>query len=91
MADVVFNPSSGSNNKEVEVSGTCNSGTDQVFEYKVATLGGEVEVGIVVNFEGKRESLSAKDGDDQVLFLTSDGGTFDVVKEKWVNDPDCPI
>lgn len=91
MADIKFEPGSGAGDKEVSVSGVCNPGIDETLQFDVRTNDGKVVHQITVNQEGKREPFYVKNGDSYEPFLLSDGGTFNVVKEKFKDNPDCAL
>lgn len=89
MANINFNPSSGSGNKAVSVSGNCNPGIDKLEEYAVATNDGRVSKRITVTQEGKREEFYVKNGNQYEPFLLSNGDSFAVVKDKFKDNPNC--
>lgn len=87
MADIVFNPSSGSKDTTVNVSSVTNEGIDTSTEYQVSTNDGSVTRKVTVNQTGKRETFNVltEDGTSHEEFLLSDGGTFNVLKEEYAN------
>lgn len=89
--NIQFDPSSGSQNQTVKVSGGCNPGIDETIQFQVQTEDGSKTEIINVTQEGKREVLMVSDGQGGYTeFMPSDGGTFNVVKEEWKDNPDCP-
>lgn len=90
--NIQFDPSSGSQNQTVKVSGGCNPGIDETIQFQVQTEDGSKTEIINVTQEGKREVLMVSDGQGGYTeFMPSDGGTFNVVKEEWKENPDCII
>lgn len=88
--NIQFDPSSGSQNQTVTVSGGCNPGIDETIQFQVQTEDGSKTEIINVTQEGKREVLMVSDGQGGYTeFMPSDGGTFNVVKEEWKENPDC--
>ena len=88
--NIKFDPSSGSQNQTVTVSGGCNPGIDETIQFQVQTEDGSKTEIINVTQEGKREVLMVSDGQGGYTeFMPSDGGTFNVVKEEWKENPDC--
>ena len=88
--NITFDPSSGSQNQTVKVSGNCNPGIDETIQFQVQTEDGSKTEIINVTQEGKREVLMVSDGQGGYTeFMPSDGGTFNVVKEEWKENPDC--
>lgn len=88
--NIKFDPSSGSQNQQVAVSGNCNPGIDETIQFQVQTEDGSLAEIINVIQEGKREVLMVSDGQGgHTEFMPSDGGTFNVVKEEWKDNPDC--
>ena len=88
---IKFDPSSGSQNQTVKVSGNCNPGIDETVQFQVQTEDGSLTETISVTQEGKREVFMVSDGQGgHTEFIPSDGGTFNVVKEEWKDDPNCP-
>lgn len=88
--NIKFDPSSGSQNQTVKVSGGCNPGIDETVQFQVQTVDGSKTEIINVTQEGKREVLMVSDGQGgHTEFMPSDGGTFNVVKEEWKENPDC--
>ena len=88
--NIKFDPSSGSQNQTVKVSGNCNPGIDETIQFQVQTEDGSKTEIINVTQEGKREVLMVSDGQGGYTeFMPSDGGTFNVVKEEWKENPDC--
>ena len=88
--NIQFDPSSGSQNQTVKVSGGCNPGIDETIQFQVQTEDGSKTEIINVTQEGKREVLMVSDGQGGYTeFMPSDGGTFNVVKEEWKENPDC--
>lgn len=91
MVYIKFEPSSGTGDKEVSVSGVCNPGIDETLQFDVKTNDGKVTHQVIVNQEGKREPFYVKNGDSYEPFLLSDDGTFNVVKDKYKDNPYCPF
>lgn len=88
--NIQFDPSQGSQNQTVKVSGGCNPGIDETIQFQVQTEDGSKTEIINVTQEGKREVLMVSDGQGGYTeFMPSDGGTFNVVKEEWKENPDC--
>lgn len=88
--NIKFDPSQGSQNQTVKVSGGCNPGIDETVQFQVQTEDGSKTEIINVTQEGKREVLMVSDGQGGYTeFMPSDGGTFNVVKEEWKENPDC--
>lgn len=88
--NIKFDPSSGSQNQTVKVSGNCNPGIDETVQFQVQTVDGSKTEIINVTQEGKREVFMVSDGQGgHTEFMPSDGGTFNVVKEEWKENPDC--
>lgn len=88
--NIKFDPSSGSQNQTVKVSGGCNPGIDETIQFQVQTEDGSKTEIINVTQEGKREVLMVSDGQGGYTeFMPSDGGTFNVVKEEWKENPNC--
>lgn len=88
--NIKFDPSSGSQNQTVKVSGNCNPGIDETVQFQVQTEDGSLTETISVTQEGKREVFMVSDGQGGYTeFAPSDGGTYNVVKEEWKDTPDC--
>lgn len=88
--NIQFDPSSGSQNQTVKVSGNCNPGIDETIQFQVQTEDGSKTEIINVTQEGKREVFMVSDGQGGYTeFTPSDGGTYNVVKEEWKDTPDC--
>ena len=88
--NIKFDPSSGSQNQQVAVSGNCNPGLDETVQFQVQTEDGSLTETISVTQEGKREVFMVSDGQGGYTeFTPSDGGTYNVVKEEWKGTPDC--
>ena len=60
--NIKFDPSSGSQNQTVKVSGNCNPGIDETVQFQVQTEDGSLTETISVTQEGKREVFMVSDG-----------------------------
>lgn len=90
--NIKFDPSSGSQNQTVKVSGNCNPGIDETVQFQVQTEDGSKTEIINVTQEGKREVFMVSDGQGGYTeFMPSDGGTFNVIKQQWKDDLDCDL
>ena len=78
---IVFEYSTNSGSTSVTVSSSVNEGLDKSVTFTVETTDGTKSETITVNREGRREKFNASDG----AFLTSDGSTFNVIKEIFSN------
>lgn len=78
---IVFEYATNSGSTEVTVSSSVNEGLDTSVQFVISTTDGTKSEVITVNREGKREKFNASDG----AFLTSDGSTFNVIKEIFSN------
>ena len=68
-------------NVSVSVYSSVNEGLDKTVSFVISTTDGTKSETITVNREGRREKFNASDG----AFLTSDGSTFNVIKEIFSN------
>ena len=78
---IVFEYATNSGSTSVTVSSSVNEGLDKSVTFTVETTDGTKSETITVNREGRREKFNASDG----AFLTSDGSTFNVIKEIFSN------
>ena len=78
---IVFEYATNSGSTSVTVSSSVNEGLDKSVTFTVETTDGTKSETIIVNREGRREKFNASD----VAFLTSDGSTFNVIKEIFSN------
>ena len=78
---IVFEYATNSGSTSVTVSSSVNEGLDKSVTFTVETTDGTKSEIITVNREGRREKFNASDG----AFLTSDGSTFNVIKEIFSN------
>ena len=78
---IVFEYATNSGSTSVTVSSSVNEGLDKSVTLTVETTDGTKSETITVNREGRREKFNASDG----AFLTSDGSTFNVIKEIFSN------
>ena len=78
---ITFEYSTDSGSTEVTVSSSVNEGLDKTVSFVISTTDGTKSESIVVKRQGRREKFNASDG----AFLTSDGSTFNVIKEIFSN------
>lgn len=78
---IVFEYATNYGSTSVTVSSSVNEGLDKSVTFTVETTDGTKSETITVNREGRREKFNASDG----AFLTSDGSTFNVIKEIFSN------
>lgn len=81
MSGININPSEGNGNAKAFASSGLNDGLDKSVNYTISENSGDKSKNVTINQLGRREKFFVKNGDSYEEFITSDEGTFNVIKD----------